>query len=336
MNKRSTAVAGVFLSALVLALGLGGCQRATSVWQNRGGPPRVVVTIPALDNFVRNVGGEHVAILCLCTRQGPHQYQQSFDDAIALRDADLFFAIGLTLDDKFADNSQLDSHNPRLRYIKLGERLPKKLLQANAEHEEGKNEHEEGHNHPHDHGEYDPHVWLGIPQAIAMVELIRDELKKVDGEHAGDFDKNAEAYIKKLEKLHADGKDKLKDKKNRKLIAFHESLGYFAKSFDLNIVDVLELSPGSEPSSPHLAKVAQKCKEKDVHVIAVEPQYPQVSSAGALKEQIKDIKFVVVDPLETVDDKDLTEDHKELSKKNVDWYERKMRQNLDALAKDLP
>lgn len=336
MAKRGVAGFALILAAMMVLGSLSGCTRSTPVWNNRGGPPRVVVTIPALDNFVRNVGGDHVAVVCLCTVQGPHQYQYNAQDAMLLREADLFFAIGLTLDDKFADPIQTESHNAHLQYVKIGERLPKKLLLATREeheHEHGKEEGE--HEHGHEHGEYDPHVWLGIDPAKAMVEIIRDELKKADPNHAEDYEANASKYLKKLDELQAFGKEQLKDKKNRKIIAFHESLGYFAKSFAVDIVDVLEVTPGSEPRPEHMAKLAKECKEHHVRVIAVEPQYPKETSAEVLKKQVKDIEFVVVDPLETADkDKDLKEDGKEL--KHRDWYEKKMRQNLENLAKALP
>jgi zinc transport system substrate-binding protein len=333
MAKRGVARFGLIVTAMVLVSGLSGCTRSTPVWDSRGGPPRVVVTIPALDNFVKNVGGDHVAVVCLCTVQGPHQYQYNAQDAMLLREADLFFAIGLTLDDKFADPIQIESHNARLQYVKLGERLPKKLLLATREeHEHGKEEDE--HEHGHEHGEHDPHVWLGIDQAKAMVEIIRDELKKADPNHAEDYEANATKYLKKLDELHAFGKEQLKDKKNRKIIAFHESLGYFAKSFGVDIVDAIEVTPGSEPRPEHIAKLAKECKEHQIRVIAVEPQYPKETSAEVLKQQVKDIAFVVVDPLETADKKDLKEDGKEL--KDPQWYEEKMRQNLKNLAKALP
>jgi zinc transport system substrate-binding protein len=331
MMRRRATEALVIAAALVLG-SVAGCARSTPAWQNRGGPPRVVVTIPALDNFVRNVGGEHVGIVCLCTDKGPHHYEYTPEDALLLRDADLFFAVGLTLDDKFADPIQTESHNARLRYVKLGERLPKKLLMASEEHEHGKEEAK--HEHDHEHGEYDPHVWLGIPQAVAMVEIIRDELKAVDAAHADDYDKNAAEYIKKLNKLHDDGKAKLKDKKNRKLIAFHESLGYFAQSFDLKIVDTIEVAPGQEPSPNHIKNLKTKCEKEDIHVIAVEPQYNQGSAAKVLKDEVKNVDLVEVDPLETGATKELDKDGKEL--KNKDWFEKKMQQNLDALAKSLP
>jgi zinc transport system substrate-binding protein len=337
------------VAAMVLASGILGCARSTPVWLKRKGPPRVVVTIPPLDNFVRNVGGDHVGVVTLCTTEGPHHYQYNAQDAILLREADLFFAVGLTLDDKFADPIHIESHNPHLQYVKLGDvllagedkRKEKLLLRLPEHHEDAKEEghkHEHGHGHGHEHGDYDPHIWLGIPQAIALVEIIRDELKKVDPSHEADYDKNAEKYIQKLNDLHAYGKEQLKDKKNRKIIAFHESLGYFAKSFDVEIVDVLEVTPGTEAGQAHMVKLAQECKEKDVRVIAVEPQYPTETSAkllrDAMKDRDKEIAFVEIDPLETADKKDLEDDEKEL--KSLEWYDKKMRQDLDNLAKGLP
>ena len=327
---------GVFAVGAMVALASSflGCQRSTPVWNGRGGPPRVVVTIPALDNFVRNVGGDHVGVVCLCTTQGPHHYQYSAQDAILLREADLFLALGLSLDEKFADQIQIESHNPRLQYVKLGERLPKKMLQPfEKEHDHAKEE-----EHGHEHGQYDPHIWLGIPQAIALVEIIRDELKKVDPKNQADYDANAARYVKKLTDLHEYGKDQLKDKKNRKIIAFHESLGYFAKSFDITIEDVVEITPGAEPGQAHMVKLAQECQKKDIRVIAVEPQYPTETSAELLRNALKgkdfEIKFAVIDPLETTEKKDLKSDEKELN--SPEWYEQKMRQNLKNLAKGLP
>lgn len=341
---------GAFSIAVAMALTaiLPGCTRSTPVWRDRGGPPRVVVTIPPLDNFVRSVGGKHVGVVCLCTTQGPHHYQFNAEDAMLLREADLFFAIGLTLDDKFADPLQRGSHNPHLQYVNIGEVLhtrdegkpaKEKLLLANeATHDE--HEDEPGHAHPHDHGAYDPHIWLGIPQAIAMVEIIRDRLKKVDPQNEADYDKNAEKYIETLTRLHTYGKEKLKDKKNRKIIAFHESLRYFAKSFDVDIVDVIELTPGAEAGQGHVAQLAKKCLENDIRVIAVEPQYPQETAAEKLRKAVtekdnnKDITRVEIDPLETVDKNDLKKDEKELN--SPDWYAQRMRRNLDNLAKALP
>jgi zinc transport system substrate-binding protein len=336
MTKRWAA--STFGLVAAMALSLAGCVKSEPAWKGRNGPPRVVVTIPALDNFVRNVAGKNAGVICLCTDKGPHHYEYNPVDAMVLREADLFFAVGMTLDDKFADPMRTESHNANLRYVKLGDRLPDKLKLKgeDEEHHKGEAGHEHGHAHAHDHGEFDPHVWLGIPQAIAMVETIRDELKTVDPSHAEVYDRNAEEYTKVLKKLHSDGKEMLKGKKAPKIVAFHESLTYFGDSFGLEIVGAIERAPGEEPTQGHMKKLVEECKEHNVHVIAVEPQYPKATSAEVLKKEggLKDLVLIDVDPLETADTKELTEDKKEL--KNPDWYEKKMRQNLKNLADNLP
>src|SRR5207248_10497082 len=101
---------------------------------------------------------------------------------------------------------------------------------------EGSWHHEDADDHAdHEHG-MDPHVWLSPDHAVYLVEGIRDELKGADPAHAADYDRRAAEYVAKLKKLKEDGVALLKDKKDRKLVTFHDSMAYFAKSFDLNIV----------------------------------------------------------------------------------------------------
>ena len=73
----------------------------------------------------------------------------------------------------------------------------------------------------HHHGEHDPHVWLGIDEAVAMVEAIRDELCEIDSGHAADYKKNAAAYVGRLRELKADGVKRFESKKVRRLVSFH-------------------------------------------------------------------------------------------------------------------
>lgn len=333
MMTRRKVTAVLLVAALAGAAGLGGCARIDDPWKEQSGKPRIVVTFAPLYSFVRGVAGDRAAVLCLCTEQGPHHYEASAGDALKLQKADIFFANGLGLDDKFADAIQAQSHNPNLRYVKLGDRLPRDLKipeghEEGDKHEGGK---EEGHHHE---GEYDPHVWLGIPQAIGMVEVMRDELKKIDADHAKDYDDNARRYIDSLKALLAEGRKALAGKKDRNLVSFHDSLSYFAdeKSFGLTIVDAIELAPGDEVTGVRLRDLIAKCIKEKVHVIAVEPQYPDNTSAEKLRQELaKKMKVakVIVDPLETGT-------MQELRKLGAKWYERKMRENVDNLAKSLP
>ena len=82
--------------------------------------------------------------------------------------------------------------------------------------------------------------------------------------HAEDYDGNAARYVEALKKLQADGKTKLAEKKNRKIIGFHDSLEYFAKSFGLAIVDVIEQTAGESRPAKQMAKLVKKCKKESV------------------------------------------------------------------------
>ena len=170
-----------------LAVLLGGCASHEDVWAGKDGPPRVVVTFPPLVSFVKAVGGDHVGVICLCTDTGPHEYQYNATEIIGLREADLFLANGLGLDDKFADKLNRNvNKGDKMLYVKLGNKfedgkgkaLLNPLRQEHDEKDEAANKHE------HHHGNYDPHIWLGIPQAIKMVEEIRDALKEVGPEQS--------------------------------------------------------------------------------------------------------------------------------------------------------
>lgn len=260
-------------------------------------------------SFTKSITGEHGDVKCLCTDVGPHDYQHSTTDVRLLRGSTCFISVGLGLDDKFSD-ALMTTRRDTERLI-LGDKLSADLI---LEGEHGKN---------------DPHIWNGTPQAIAMVNLIRDELKKIDETHKDDYDKNAATYVEELKKLHDYGIKLLKGKKNRKIISFHESLGYFAKEFDIDIVDVIETVPGAELDISKIRELVKECIEKDVHVIAVEPQYPQ-KAADTLRNELaakgkKNVLIVEIDPLETASEKTL----------NAELYVKTMRSNLDKLAASL-
>jgi ABC-type Zn uptake system ZnuABC Zn-binding protein ZnuA len=324
LTRRLALLGGVMGVALALA----GCSSAPDVWKGKGGPPRVVVSFPPLYSFVREIGGDHVGIISLCTNTGPHHYHGTTLDAGKLRQADLFFAIGMGFDDDFTDTARINSGNPRLKEtVKLGDRLPKDLKLEGKEHDE----HEHGHAHKHDdHHPLDPHVWLGIPQAKNMIGQIRDRLKEADPAHAADYDANAKAYAERLDKLQADGKKMLAGKKDRRLISFHESLTYFAESFGLEVPDIVEKVPGEGATAQELKPLIDRILKEKITVLALEPQYPKEGAAQVIVDELKkkghELTLIELDPMETADEKEL----------DGGWYERTMRENLEALEKALP
>ena len=67
-------------------------------------------------------------------------------------------------------------------------------------------------------------------------------------------------------------------------MTFHEAFPYFAKEFDLNIVEVIEREPGSEPSPKELEETIKKVRELNVKALFAEPQYPAGAANTIAKE----------------------------------------------------
>jgi ABC-type Zn uptake system ZnuABC Zn-binding protein ZnuA len=337
MRRRTLSFAALLASLLVV--GSQGCSKVPPVWDTAKTGPKVMTSFAPLYCFAANVAGDDAQVLCLLTTTGPHDFHPTGRDSLKVQDANLFFINGLGLDEDFAKSLQ-QSANPKLKVIELAESLEEQQKELEARRKEKKDEgkdfqwllpmkHSAAHA-GHHHGEFDPHVWLGIPQAIFMVEQIRDALIAQDGAHQQGYTQRAADYIAKLKKLQEDGTKELAGKKDRNLISFHESLGYFAQTFHLNIVASLEPVAGTEPDANRIAEIVKLCRDKNVRLIAVEPQYPQNTSAQVLLDEIKkkgvnDPALVEIDPIETAKPDQL----------DKDYYEKKMRDNLKRLAEKM-
>ena len=301
------------------------------------GQKKILVSFPPLYALAHAVAGEDGYVVSMLTGEGPHGYHYSAHDLLKVNKADLLIYNGLELDEQFVDRLKDTNRNPSLVYLNIGKVMDKKhhdlLLHGEHEHEaeEGKDD-KDAHKHDHKHGEHDPHIWLGPKQAMAMTKIIASKLSEIDPDRAKKYEKRADDFVKKLEKLEADGRAALKGKKI-KMVTMHESLGYFADAFDIEIVGAIQKLPGTDPDSASRAKLVKLCKEKKVTLIAIEPQYlgTQAESLQAtLKKDGVDVQIITVDPLETV--------KLEGNRSNPDpaYYLTKMKENIDAIVKAAP
>ena len=328
-KRRWTRVTVVGFCGLLIVL-LGGCSSPVNPWAAAPGEPRVLTSFPPIDCFTRNVAGEGVGVLCLIT-DGPHEYKDPTSaDILTVRKADLFLLNGLGLETKKAmDALKNNSGNVRLAMIPVGEAVPKKSRRSLGEHER---EHEKDHKHAkgedhHHEGNEDPHVWLGIPEAKLLVEKIRDELQRIDPKRKEQYAANAKNYLARLDALKEYGEQKL-GKKGLKVIAMHDSMGYFARAFHIDVVANIQVEPGEDPSARKMLELTQVGAEKKVQAVCYEKKgakAPAETLLDSLKSKGVAAVLVEFDPLETAEPDQL----------NAGWYEERMRANIDNLAKAL-
>lgn len=312
------------LAVAAAVVPLAGCKFPTPTPPD-GNPDgvKVAVTFPALYSLAANVVGDTGTVRSVKSTQGAHGSEVTKAELDAVGSSDVLLANGLGLDDEFAKKLAASSSNPTLKVVKVGDKLKHKYLL----HGTGCTcSEEDGHKHEEDEDAHDPHVWMGLDRAVAMVDVIVKELGEQYPQHKDTFYANAEKYKDKLKALKAEGMPREGTKaEDRLIVTAHGSMAYFADTFKITVVDTIQKSAGREPSKKQLDELVEKCKTKGVKVIASEPQFSKLGGVKTLADELKRLGItatvIELDNLESATAADL----------KPDWYETKMQANIAAM-----
>lgn len=129
--------------------------------------------------------------------------------------------------------------------------------------------HAHGHHH---HGEFDPHAWQSIDNALVYVTNIAAGLSAADGDNAAVFEANSAAYVAQLNELDAEI-DALMDalpEDDRTVVTAHDAFGYFAETYDMNFVAPVGVSTESEASAADVAALITQIREDGIDAVFVE------------------------------------------------------------------
>lgn len=250
---------------------------------------------------VSNMAGQQTGCL--------HDYQLQNKDMKNLETADAFIVNGAGME-SFLD--KVLEQLPSLPVINASEGIP--LLVSG---EEEVHDHE---GHDHEEEDYNAHVWVSISNCIQQVENVTKALEKLDSKRAAEYRKNGDAYIQKLSDLRDEMHRELDGLPNRDIVTFHEAFPYFAEEFNLNIVEVVNREPDSQPSARELADTIRLIRETGVKSVFAEPQYSQSAAQVISKES--GATLYTLDPAVT-------------GEENADAYLDAMRANLEVLKQAL-
>ena len=134
-----------------------------------------------------------------------------------------------------------------------------------------KDEHE-GHEHHHHEAEADdPHYWLDIDNMIASVKVITKELSTVDPASQAFFETNAQVYIKELEQLKQEYKQKLSTCKKDIIIVNHNAFGYLSSEYGFHVKSLSGFSTDALPSAQNMKILIDTVNEHNISTIFFEP-----------------------------------------------------------------
>lgn len=272
-------VVGSMLAACGGSPGSGGSGRSLTTGASPVSPT-IVVTFPVLAAEVAELTGDAATVEVLMPRGiDPHDYRPSARDIDVLNRADLVVASGLGLEEGLTD--ALDQVGRRgvpvffatdhITVRRFGADEPREALRGgNGEHTAG--------------GE-DPHFWV---DPVSMADAMRALASEFDQKLGLDLSARSDDLQQRLAALDRQTSQTLSviPAERRLLVTGHESLGYFAKRYDLRLVGALVSSPSSQaaPSAADLAALKHQIIEVGVPAIFNEIGTPKALSATIAEE----------------------------------------------------
>jgi zinc/manganese transport system substrate-binding protein len=253
------------LGWLGVIIGIIGAGAALSACAGGGTPDgdrlRVVATTTQVGSAARDVGGDAIELTVLLEPGvEAHDFEITPPAAAAIEDGDLILKSGAGLEAWLDDALSTIGGSDRVRDMSVGIEL---LAPAAESHED---ESTDGAG-----AEVDPHYWLSAPNAIHMVENVRDALSEADPAEADAFGQRADTLIGRLQEADDEIRGLIDEvpTEHRGIVTNHDALGYFMAEYGLRFVGSIfpSLDVSAEPNPAQLAELVDTIRGERVTAI---------------------------------------------------------------------
>ena len=235
------------LSSLLLLVGVSAAHAA---------PLPVSATTSILADFVKNVGGQRVAVNTIIPAGADsHSFQPTTSVIRGLAGSRVLFLNGHDLEPWLP---KVQAANPGVKAVTVTAGL--KLRPAPGETGSS--------------GPRDPHAWWDPTLAAGYVRTIQAALSAADPAGKATYAQNAAAYLKQLASVDTWAKTQFATltPAQKKIVTNHDALAYFAAHYGLTLTGTVLPGLGTErePSARELAALIQSVKKSGTRVIFTE------------------------------------------------------------------
>ena len=316
---------------------LGGCGAETSDEPVDPSRLQVMASFYTMYDFAQKIGGEHVQVTCMVpSGTEPHDWEPSTKDITRMEQADVFIYNGAGMEHWISD-VLAGLSNKKLISVEASQGVS---LLRSAEEEDGHDheaahadeDEEDSHDHAdeedasvsnaaaheddaadhtvaaapdghdaHEHGEYDPHVWLDPMNAKQEMQNIFEAFSEADPEHRADYQANYEKWVKQLDELDETYQTTLKNLSERNIVVAHEAYGYLCRRYNLTQVSIEGMSPDSEPDPGRMADIIDFVRANNVRAIFFEELSGSRTAETVAAET--GVKLLTLSPLEGLSDR---------------------------------
>ncbi len=286
----------ISLTLCVFLLAMAGCSPKATEKTNindENGNLKVVASFYPMADFAEKIGGNNLSLTCLVAPgTEAHDWEPTTTDLAILEEADLFIINGAGME-PWVEDILNSLSNTDLVVVNTSEGL--NLIEGSEHHHDY---HEE-----HNHGAYDPHVWLNPLYAEQQMAAIAEAFKKQDPKHADTYKANYDKWSAECRQLDQNFRQTLSPLPHKDILVSHEAFGYLCDAYGLNQIGIEGLSPEGEPTPARMAEIVDFMKKHGTKVIFYEENTsPKVAEAIA---RDTGAETMVLNPLESLSQEQL-------------------------------
>ncbi len=214
--------------------------------------PKVVATASMIWDMAKNIGGDHLEIICIVPIGGdPHLYDPTPKDAKLVASADLILKNGLTFEGWL--NELIANSGTKGKDILVTEGIQpvQSLTYENAT---------------------DPHAWMDVTNAFIYVENIKNAFSELLPEKKEIFENNYQLYLKKLRDLDAYILQEIKKipAEKRILITSHDAFQYYGRKYGVRLEAILGVSTDADVQTSDITRLNKVIRESNVPAVFIE------------------------------------------------------------------
>jgi len=193
--------------------------------------PYVVTTTGMIADAVKNITDTLFEVEALMgPGVDPHLYKTKQSDTKKLMEADVIFYNGVHLEGRMSETLEELAKSKTVFAMSDGIMESRLIKSSNFV------------------GAHDPHIWFDVKLWMGAVNYAKHQLQKLYPQYKDIFQKNYDAYMKKLQELNDYAQSEIASipEAARVLITAHDAFGYFGRAYNIKVRGLQGISTASD------------------------------------------------------------------------------------------
>ena len=195
----------------------------------------------------------------------PHHYALRPSDVRRVNDADLLYWIGPNMEN-FLERPLQARTRATVAIADVPGLSLRHFTADSASHEDA-----DEHDHDHQPGSLDEHLWLSSLNARVIAARMAADLGQADPTHAARYQANAAAFAQRLDGVDAKLKAQLAPIAGKPYFVFHEAFDYFEDAYGIKHAGVFTVAAEVQPGARHVAEMRARLQEVGKTCVFSEP-----------------------------------------------------------------